>query len=47
MCLFLAHWALMQRVPDGGLYAATPVDPLFILLPVLERHRQKVRLAKR
>jgi hypothetical protein len=25
------------------LYAATPLDPLFVLLPILERHRQKVR----
>lgn len=28
---------------DGGMYAATPIDVLFILLPLLERHRQKAR----
>ena len=29
--------------PDGGVYAATVFDVLFVLLPVLEHHRQKAR----
>ena len=29
--------------PDGGVYAATVFDILFVLLPVLEHHRKKVR----
>lgn len=29
--------------PDGGVYAATVFDVLFLLLPVLEHHRQKAR----
>eukprot|EP00798_Chlamydomonas_sp_ICE-L_P004557 gene4557-14737_t len=28
-------------VSDGGVYMATPVDPIFVLLPVLERSRAK------
>ena len=30
---------------DGGLYAATPVDPLLVLLPLLERQRGQARSA--
>lgn len=27
---------------DGGLYAATPVDPIFLFLPIFEVARMKV-----
>lgn len=29
---------------DGGLYAATPVDPVFILLPLFDEARMKVNV---
>ena len=29
---------------DGSLFMATPVDPLFLLLPLLERSRNRVRM---
>ena len=29
-------------VTDGSLYMATPVDPVFILLPVFDQARMKV-----
>ncbi|KAL3819500.1 hypothetical protein ACJIZ3_005405 [Penstemon smallii] len=31
---------------DGRLYTATPVDPVFILLPIFEEARMKVRQLK-
>ncbi|KAM7490708.1 hypothetical protein LguiA_033629 [Lonicera macranthoides] len=35
-------WFLGEYVcEDGGLYAATPVDPVFILLPIFEEARMK------
>lgn len=27
---------------DGSLYLATPIDPLFVILPILEQLRMKV-----
>lgn len=29
---------------DGSLYLASPVDPLFLLLPILDRARMKVSI---
>ena len=31
-------------IGDGSLYLATPVDPLFLALPILEASRQQVRM---
>lgn len=27
---------------DGGVYLSTPVDPLFVVLPLLEKSRRRV-----
>ena len=47
-CSPLGCWVVMRRAPaaaDGGLYMATPVDPVFVLLPTLERAAHQVRPA--
>jgi hypothetical protein len=41
--LLKSAWCLA----DGGLYTATPIDPLFLLLPVLEKSRQRVGTTQR
>jgi ribonuclease H2 subunit B len=36
-------WFLGDSViSDGGLYLSTPVDPLFLALPILEASRRQV-----
>ncbi|KAH9275128.1 hypothetical protein BASA83_002352 [Batrachochytrium salamandrivorans] len=35
-------WAIDNYIiADGSLYVATPYDPLFLLAPILDTHRQK------
>jgi len=37
-----ASWFIDDRIQkDGSLYMASPIDPLFLLLPLLEKHRKK------
>ena len=39
-----SSWLVGQDlISDGGVYSATPVDPVFVLLPYLERSRKRVR----
>ena len=39
-----SSWLIGQNlISDGGVYSATPVDPVFVLLPYLERSRKRVR----
>ena len=42
LLLFYVNVKLQLVTLDGSLYVATPVDPLFVLLPLLERARKKV-----
>lgn len=38
-----SSWFVDDTVDDdGSLYIATPIDPLFILLQLLEKHRKQV-----
>ena len=40
---YYSSWLVGQDLlSDGGLFAATPVDPVFVLLPYLERSRKRV-----
>ena len=42
---FFSSWLVGQSIiQDGGLYLATPVDPVFVLLPFLERSRKRVSI---
>ena len=41
---FFSSWIVGDEIiSDGGLFLGTPVDPLIILLPILERSRKRVR----
>lgn len=39
----MVHDACCAASADGGLYMATPVDPAFVLLPLLEAAAAQVR----
>ncbi|KAK4399829.1 Ribonuclease H2 subunit B [Sesamum angolense] len=38
---FVTSWIFQSPNPNGRLYTATPVDPVFILLPIFEEARMK------
>ncbi|KAJ9510495.1 hypothetical protein QJQ45_015963 [Haematococcus lacustris] len=40
--MFSAWLVGSQLLPDGGLHTCTPMDPLFVLLPVLDTARKQV-----
>lgn len=42
---FYFIWASLSVTfyADGSLYTATPIDPVFIMLPIFEEARMKVR----
>lgn len=39
------HTPAFPVISDGGMYLASPVDPVMVLLPVLDAARDKVRPA--